>query len=166
MKSRNYFSRADYIKYQLPAGDKLSDAIAYVYEANGHPYAVVFYGEQAKPVSHYRYSNETEREKSVTQAFEARQAHDKAKSEAAEKRSAAVATVKFEVGKTYHDRSSCDYDTIYSFEILSRTAKQLTIKEHDNIYKRGIYVYEGVEHCKPHGTYSMCSVISANRESA
>ena len=75
-------------------------------------------------------------------------------------------TVKFEVGKTYHDRACCDWDTIYSFEIIARTATQLTIKEHNKIYRRGIYIYEGVEYCKPHGTYSMCSVISANRESA
>jgi hypothetical protein len=28
---------------------------------------------------------------------------------------------------------------------------------------RGVYVHDGVEHCKPHGTHSMCAVISADR---
>jgi hypothetical protein len=28
---------------------------------------------------------------------------------------------------------------------------------------RGVYVHDGVEHCKPHGTYSMCAIISADR---
>jgi hypothetical protein len=30
--------------------------------------------------------------------------------------------------------------------------------------RRGAYVHDGVEHCEPHGTYSMCAVISADRQ--
>jgi hypothetical protein len=71
---------------------------------------------------------------------------------------------KFVVGKTYTTRSICDYDTIYRFEIVARTAKQMTIREHGEIKKRGIFVRDGVEYCKPHGTYSMCAIISADRE--
>lgn len=70
--------------------------------------------------------------------------------------------VRFEVGKTYYDRAMSDYDTIYAFDVIARTAKQLTIKERDKTYRRGVYVYNGVECCKPHGTYSMCSVIRAD----
>ena len=29
--------------------------------------------------------------------------------------------------------------------------------------RRGVYVHDGVQHCKPHGTYSMCAIISADR---
>jgi hypothetical protein len=29
--------------------------------------------------------------------------------------------------------------------------------------RRGVHVSDGVEHCKPHGTYSMCAIISADR---
>jgi hypothetical protein len=29
----------------------------------------------------------------------------------------------------------------------------------------GVYVHDGVEHCKPHGTYSMCAIISTDRQS-
>jgi hypothetical protein len=72
--------------------------------------------------------------------------------------------MKFEVGKTYQTRSICDHDCIYSFKVLSRTAKFLMIEEHGETYRRGVYLYDGVEHCKPHGTYSMCAVISADRQ--
>jgi hypothetical protein len=31
--------------------------------------------------------------------------------------------------------------------------------------RRGVYVHDGVEHCEPHGTYSMCAIISADPQS-
>jgi len=68
---------------------------------------------------------------------------------------------KFEVGKTYSTRSVCDHECIFSFEVLKRTAKQLTLKYHNEVFKRGIYLYNGVEHCKPLGSYSMCPIIEA-----
>lgn len=70
---------------------------------------------------------------------------------------------KFEVGKTYSDRAICDSDVVYHFEITARTAKTLTIRERDKTYKRGIQIIDGVEVCKPHGRYSMCAVIRADR---
>ena len=74
--------------------------------------------------------------------------------------------VRFEVGKTYQNRAASDWDTIYSFKIVSRTAKTLVYEQDGKQQKRGIYVYDGVEWCKPYGTYSMCSVIRADRETA
>jgi hypothetical protein len=71
---------------------------------------------------------------------------------------------KFEVGKTYRARSLGDWDCIFQFEIVARTEKRMTIREHGEVYKRGIYVRDGVECCKPHGTYSMCAIIRADRE--
>lgn len=70
---------------------------------------------------------------------------------------------KFRVGFTYTDRASSDWDTIYSFKIVARTDKTLTIEENGKTYKRGVYLYEGTEKCRPHGRYSMCAVISADR---
>ena len=29
--------------------------------------------------------------------------------------------------------------------------------------RRGVHDSDGVAHCKPHGTYSMCAIISADR---
>lgn len=73
--------------------------------------------------------------------------------------------ITFETGKTYQTRSICDYDCVFSYEVVSRTAKQLTLKVDGNkIVKRGIFVRDGVEHCKPEGTYSMCPVIRADRQ--
>lgn len=76
-----------------------------------------------------------------------------------------MTTIKqFEVGKTYETRSICDHDTVYRFEILARTAKTITTKVHGKTVKRGLSVYEDAEQFKPHGSYSMCAIISANKE--
>ena len=72
--------------------------------------------------------------------------------------------MQFQVGKTYQTRSACDYDCIFSFEVLARTPKQITISQHGRTFKRGVYTYDGIEHCKPLGTYSMCPVISADKD--
>jgi len=162
------------ISRYIPAGsakvsDKRSDAVAYLYtNRNSKPTMVVYYGKQSKAVAHYNYKTAAEREAGVVHYFECRRAHDQANAEYAAKRRAPKAVVAtFEVGKIYHDRSSCDWDTIYSFKIVARTAKTLTIQEHGKTYKRGTWIGDdGVERCKPHGTYSMCSVINADREVA
>jgi hypothetical protein len=74
-----------------------------------------------------------------------------------------IRSIKFEIGKTYITRSICDHDCIYRFEVIARTKKFLTLREHGEVYKRGVYDWNGVEHCKPHGTYSMCAIISADQ---
>lgn len=71
---------------------------------------------------------------------------------------------KFQVGKTYQCRSLCDYNTIFSYRVVARTAKRLTLVGHNEQVKRGIYEWDGVECCRPHGTYSMCPMIRADRE--
>lgn len=71
---------------------------------------------------------------------------------------------KFAIGKTYSTRSACDYDTIYSWTVVRRTAKQVILCDtFGDEVRCGVYVYDGAEHCKPNGTYSMCPVISADR---
>lgn len=67
----------------------------------------------------------------------------------------------FEVGQSYATRSLGDWDCIYSFTILERTAKQVTTIVNGKIVKRGITTLDGVETFKPFGTYSMCAVIYA-----
>ena len=70
----------------------------------------------------------------------------------------------FQIGKTYTTRSACDYDTIFAWTVTARTAKQVTLEDrHGNTTKRGIYLWNGTEHCKPAGTFSMCPVINAER---
>lgn len=70
----------------------------------------------------------------------------------------------FVVGKTYATRSICDYDTWFSFTILARTAKQVTIKVNGNVVRRGLSVYDNCEQFKPFGSYSMCAIIGADDE--
>lgn len=69
---------------------------------------------------------------------------------------------KFEVGKTYATASICNSDCIFSFEILARTAKTVTVKVHGKVCRRGISLYEGIEQFYPHGHYSMCAIIGAD----
>lgn len=68
---------------------------------------------------------------------------------------------KFEVGKTYFTRSICDHDTIYKIEIVRRTAKSIWTKCGKQL--RVSLNYDNNESVKPHGNYSMCAIISADR---
>ena len=75
------------------------------------------------------------------------------------------ATTKFIVGRTYSCRSAVDWESIYTWKIVARTAKQLTLSDRGNEFRRGIKVWDnGVEWCQPLGSYSMCPVITADRE--
>lgn len=69
---------------------------------------------------------------------------------------------KFNVGQTYSTRSACDHECIYSFTILARTAKQVTVEVRGKRVRRGLSVWNGVETFKPHGSYSMAAVIGAD----
>jgi hypothetical protein len=70
----------------------------------------------------------------------------------------------FQVGNTYQTRSICDHDCIFSFTILSRTAKSVRVTVHGKVVRRGLSIWNGVEQFKPFGTYSMCAIISADKE--
>ena len=70
---------------------------------------------------------------------------------------------KFKIGQTYSERSLCDYECIFSFTILARTAKSITTDVHGNIVRRKVTLDEhGIEHFVPFGRYSMCTVIGAD----
>ena len=47
-------------------------------------------------------------------------------------------TNQFQVGRTYATRSICDYDCIFSFTILARTAKTVTTQIHGKTVRRGL----------------------------
>jgi hypothetical protein len=72
-------------------------------------------------------------------------------------------TAQFEVGKTYATRSICDHDCIFSFTILARTAKTVTVEVHGKTVRRGVSAYAGIEQFKPFGNYSMCAIITAEK---
>lgn len=72
----------------------------------------------------------------------------------------------FEIGKTYSVRSICDNNCIWSYEVTSRTACTVTLKnEHGEIKKCRINKkYSkccGVETVFPEGRYSMCPTLRA-----
>ena len=71
---------------------------------------------------------------------------------------------KFVVGKTYQVRSMCDWDCIFSFDVVSRTEKTVILKKRGDTYRRKIYVVDDVEWCIPLGNYSMCPIITADKE--
>lgn len=73
---------------------------------------------------------------------------------------------RFQIGKTYVTRSACDHNCIFSFTILARTAKSVTINVRGKAVRRGLKIWDDVEHFDPFGRYSMAPVISADREAA
>ena len=79
---------------------------------------------------------------------------------------------KFEVGKVYETRSICDNDCRFRFQVVSRTAATVTVKDlaDGKIIKRGISkslsAFFGCEAFKPYGTYSMSPTITAEKVAA
>lgn len=79
----------------------------------------------------------------------------------------AAAVTKFEAGVSYYCRSACNYDCIWHFRIIRRTAKSVWIinDEDGKICRKGVGVWDGVEKFEPFGRYSMSPVVSADRRS-
>ena len=69
---------------------------------------------------------------------------------------------KFEVGKLYSMRSACDHNCIWSYTVIKRTAKTVTLQALDGeIINNRVKEYENQEFCKPLGTYSMSPTLRA-----
>jgi hypothetical protein len=76
-------------------------------------------------------------------------------------------TTTFQTGSTYTARSSCNWDCIFSFRIVSRTAKFITVNDGHSTKRVGVSVGDdGVEQALPQGNYSMAPYIYANEASA
>ena len=69
--------------------------------------------------------------------------------------------IRFAVGDQLTARSLADYDCIFRFEVLSRTAKFVTMKYWNQEKKVGIKVRDGREFCYPLGTHSMAVSVHA-----
>ena len=75
---------------------------------------------------------------------------------------------KFEVGKKYSMRSIGDWDCVWTYKVVARTAKTITIESEDGeIKKCRINKYlldiEGIEGVYPLGRYSMCPTLMASK---
>lgn len=77
----------------------------------------------------------------------------------------ASSLIAFQVGSTYEARSACDYDCVWTFTVVSRTSRFITITDRNGEVRRvGVRVWQGVESASPLGTYSMAPVISASHQ--
>lgn len=70
----------------------------------------------------------------------------------------------FKIGKTYQVRSLGNWDCIFSFEVYDRTEQFVFVNDGYETSRRKIVVRDGVETCKPCGTFSMAPTIRADRE--
>lgn len=74
----------------------------------------------------------------------------------------------FQVGKRYFCRSICDYNCVWTFEVVGRTDRSVRILQagHDRPSTRKIRVWSGAETCLPFGSYSMAPTLTAERVAA
>lgn len=75
---------------------------------------------------------------------------------------------KFEVGKSYGGRFVCNSDSGFSYKVIARTEKTVTIQEElghnkfeGEIKKCRIKMFFDAESIYPMGRYSMCPVLHA-----
>jgi hypothetical protein len=74
-----------------------------------------------------------------------------------------TATNQFTIGQRLACRSLCDYDCIFRFEVVARTAKFVTLKYFNDLKRVGIKVdRDGNEYCLPLGNHSMAAYLQAN----
>ncbi len=72
---------------------------------------------------------------------------------------------KFEIGKTYSMRSICDHNCIWTYTVVARTAKTITISDGEKTFKCRVIQkaseYRGAETIYPLGQYSMAPSLTA-----
>lgn len=73
----------------------------------------------------------------------------------------------FEIGKVYECHSICDYDCIWTYTVIARTASTVTLVNDTTgkIQKNRILGYSkqfGYEIVRPLGNYSMCPTLCAD----
>ena len=70
---------------------------------------------------------------------------------------------KFIPGYTYSATSPCDHECVWTFTVVARTAKFVTIDDGEKLRRVGVKVSRDAEYALPFGSYSMCPVIRAER---
>lgn len=69
--------------------------------------------------------------------------------------------IRFTVGEEVAVRSMCDWDCIFRFKVIKRTAQFVTFDYYGEPKRAKISVYEGREMAYPLGRYSMAVSVSA-----
>ena len=76
-------------------------------------------------------------------------------------------SVSFKVNKFYYMRSVCDYDCMWIYKVIARTASTVTIQDirTKETMRRRIYLapLSNEECVKPLGSYSMAPTLTADR---
>ena len=77
-------------------------------------------------------------------------------------------TLSFEVGRTYSTSAAGDHNLIYSYKVISRTAKTVTLADDfGHTSRRKIqYHNNGVETVYHDGLYSFCPVLTPDKLTA
>lgn len=74
---------------------------------------------------------------------------------------------KFETGNTYTMSSPCDHNCVWSYKVISRTAKTITLSDGKETKKCRINAayseYNKTETVFPLGQYSMCPILTADK---
>lgn len=73
-------------------------------------------------------------------------------------------TPEFVPGGTYPTRSACDHNAVFTYTVVARTARFVTVRDRDGHTKRvGVKRDATGEWALPEGAYSMAPVIRADR---
>ena len=77
-----------------------------------------------------------------------------------------VSLTRFEVGKRYKHGWIGDSQLFTTYTVISRTKHfiQLAESEPGRTFKVKTFNYEGSERCYPRGKYSLCPILSAEKE--
>lgn len=69
----------------------------------------------------------------------------------------------FTTGQVVTATSACDSDCVWTFEVVARTAKFVTLRDVDNgdTMRVGVRCHDGEEWASPFGTFSMAPVVRA-----
>lgn len=72
---------------------------------------------------------------------------------------------KFEVGKHYSMHSPCDTECIWTYKVIARTEKTVTLENREGIKKCRVSVSPvfDAESCTPLGRYSMSPILTAEK---
>ena len=75
---------------------------------------------------------------------------------------------KFEIGKKYSMSSICDHNCIWTYIVIARTAQTITLSDGKETKKCRINKmysdYNKAETVFPLGQYSMCPILTAEKE--
>lgn len=79
--------------------------------------------------------------------------------------SATASRSSFTVGEFVTARSACDSDCVWTFEVIGRTAKFVTIRDTStgDVSRVGVIASPEGEWARPFGAFSMCPIVRPGR---